>query len=50
MNAKEILAGFLGKKGKTAKPDKVKIKAKTATAAQIKDLTVKMLTDLGYLE
>jgi hypothetical protein len=50
MNSIDILKAKLAKQGITPKPEKVKEKKDKLTDKRIKELTIEMLTDLGYIE
>jgi hypothetical protein len=50
MTASEKLTAWAGKKGVSLKPAKVKIKEGKVSSSVLKDLTMKILKDFGYVE
>lgn len=50
MTAREKLTAWAVKKGVALKPPKDKIKEKNVSASVLKDLTMKILKDFGYVE
>ena len=50
MTAAEKLVAWAGKKGVALKPAKTKIKETNVSSSVLKDLTMKLLKDFGYVE
>ena len=48
--AKEIISENLAKQGVTPRAEKVKEKKANLTKKRIEELTLRMLTDFGYIE
>ena len=50
MTATEKLVAWAGKKGVELKPAKEKIKGAKVSSSVLKELTIKILKDFGYVE